>query len=188
MQQKLASWPKVYFVRHGQSMANLQGIVAGSGESPLTETGVSQAHIEAGIILQKEIRFDKIIASPISRALDTARIIARQIGFDEKAIVVTDLLKERNVGSFEGKTHIEFKAASEIDKEAAGCETLADLYERVVRANKFILNTAQENENILIVGHAGFYRMARCVAEGLEPEATYSLDEPKNSTLLEYPL
>lgn len=180
--------PNIYFVRHGESEANRADIAAGSSESPLTETGIDQAHKEADIILAQSIRFDKIIASPIARALDTARIIARQIGFDEDAIIVTDLLRERHIGTFEGRTQTEFKAASEAEKEAAGCEKLADLYKRVQDANEFILNVASGSENVLVVGHSGFYRMARCVAEGREPEATYSLDQPKNSTLLDYPI
>lgn len=188
MKPNSSTRPNIYFVRHGESVANRADIAAGSSESPLTETGIDQAHKEADIILAQSIRFDKIIASPIARALDTARIIARQIGFDEKAIVTTDLLKERHIGSFEGKAQAEFKAASEAEKEAAGGEKLTDLYARVKVANEFILNTAKGSKNVLVVGHSGFYRMARCVAEGLEPGATYSLEQPKNSTLLDYPL
>lgn len=178
----------IYFVRHGESEANATNVAAGASEAPLTRVGVEQAHTEADIILRKSITFDKIIASPISRALDTAHIIARQIGFDEEAIVVTDLLKERSLGSFEGRTQDEFKASSEAEKEAAGSEKLTKLYAWVQDANRFIVDAAQGCENVLVVGHSGFYRMARCVAERLEPEATYSLDQPKNSTLLEYPL
>lgn len=188
MRPKSVQQPNVYFVRHGQSVANHSGIAAGASESPLTAVGREQAHAEADIISQKSIEFDKIITSPISRALDTAHIIARQIGFDEEAIIVTDLLKERHLGTFEGKTQEEFKVASEAEKEAAGCERLVDLYERVRSANEFIENTAKSSKNILVVGHSGFYRMARCVAEGLEPEMTYSLEQPRNSTLLVYPL
>lgn len=180
--------PNIYFVRHGESIANATGMAAGASESPLTEEGIRQAHAEADIILQKSIQLDVIIASPISRALDTARIIARQTGFDETAIVVTDLLKERTLGSFEGKTQAEFKASTEDEKVSAGSEKLIDLYERVKKANEFIIDVTQGAENVLVVGHSGFYRMARCVAEGLEPEATYTLVQPKNSSLLEYPL
>lgn len=182
------SFPRLYFVRHGESFANQTGIAAGSSESPLTKLGLEQAHKEADIILQKSIKFDKIISSLIARAFDTACIIARQIGFDENAIITSDLLRERHIGSFEGKTLNEFTNASETDKEAAGCEKLVDLYNRVKDANNFILATTKNDENVLIVGHSGYYRMARCVAEGLEPEVTYSLDQPQNSTLLEYPM
>ena len=180
--------PKIYFVRHGQSIANSHGLAAGSLDSPLTDEGIKQAHSEAIVILRQQIDFNKIIASPLSRAFDTARIIAQQIGFNEGDIITSDLLKERRLGDFEGKDHSVFWAVTESEREAMHCEKLESLYERVEDANKFILSQSKGSQNVLVVGHSGFYRMARCVAEGLEPKMTYSLDQPKNSTLLDYPL
>ena len=180
--------PSIYFVRHGQSVANATGLVAGSSDSPLTEAGIAQAQAEAETIAQQSLQFDKIIASPLSRALNTARIITQRIGFDKDAIITSDLLCERRLGSFEGRSRKELEAAPEAELEAAGCEKLTALYERVEEANRFITKQAEGCTNVLVVGHGGFYRMARCVAEGRKPEETYTLEDPRNSTLLEYPL
>lgn len=183
---RLSATPKIYFVRHGQSLANSLAVVAGSSDSPLTERGIEQAQNEADLILQKAIVIDTIIASSLSRALDTAKIIARRIGVDEESIVVTDLLQERSLGSFEGGKQSDFYALSEKEREDGGCEKLEDLQSRVRSATKFVHEHA--SGNTLVVGHSGFYRMARCIAEKGPVETTYTLENPKNSSLLEYPL
>lgn len=178
--------PDIYFVRHGQSQANLQKVAAGASDSPLTELGIEQAHREAELIQHKSIKFDLIISSTLSRAYDTAKIIAQQVGYDLKNIITSDLLIERSLGEFEKQPLEEFYSSSEQEKEEKGCEKLSDLYLRVKDANAFITENAKGNT--LVVGHSGFYRMARCVAEGLAPELTYTLEQPQNSSLLKYPL
>lgn len=183
---KQSSTPKVYFARHGQSVANSLGIVAGSLDSPLTELGIEQAQNEAELIAQQEIIFDTIIASSLSRAWDTAKIIANRLGVDETKIIVTDLLQERSLGASEGGKQSDFYALSEKEREDAGSEKLTDLRDRVIKATEFVYEYAKGNT--LVVGHAGFYRMACCIAEGWPIETTYTLENPKNSSLLEYPL
>ena len=57
----------MYYVRHGESEANLLGIWAGSqSDSPLTELGVKQA-IETGEKLKGK-KISRIISSPLIRA------------------------------------------------------------------------------------------------------------------------
>jgi broad specificity phosphatase PhoE len=175
----------IYFVRHGQSLANDQNIAAGSSDSPLTKLGIRQARSEAEIIASKDMKFDTIISSDLSRAYDTAVIIADRIKFDSSKIITSSLLRERSLGTFEGRNLDSFRSASEEQREIAGCEKLSDLFARVERANEFIVSYT--HGKTLIVGHSGFYRMARCVAESLPPESTYSLEQPQNSTLLVYP-
>jgi broad specificity phosphatase PhoE len=177
---------RIYFARHGQSVANQQRVAAGAQDVLLTEEGIAQAHNEAGDIKRRGLKFDVIIASSLSRAYETARIIARETGYDEGNITTSELLRERNLGSYEGASLTEFSQSSESEKEAAGAERLVDLAERIKRADKFIKQHA--SGVTLVVGHDGFYRMARCVAEGLDPSMTYSLDSPRNSVLVEYPL
>lgn len=55
----------VYFVRHGECVANTKGVIAGLGDdSPLTELGRSQAKETAQNL--KGISFDLVISSPMS--------------------------------------------------------------------------------------------------------------------------
>src|ERR671931_644941 len=65
-----------YFVRHGESEANAAGRFSGRLDSPLTDRGRRQAEAVADALA--DVRFDRIVATPLSRSLDTALVIARR--------------------------------------------------------------------------------------------------------------
>ena len=88
-----------YVLRHGQTDWNVQMRLQGSTDIPLNETGRVQAHVAAKILAGEGIT--KIIASPLSRALETARIVGALAGIEP---VVDGRLIERNFGLFEGMT------------------------------------------------------------------------------------
>ena len=88
-----------YVLRHGQTDWNVQMRLQGSTDIPLNETGRAQAHVAAKILAREGITH--IIASPLSRALETARIVGAAAGIEP---VIDDRLIERNFGQFEGMT------------------------------------------------------------------------------------
>jgi len=63
---------KLYVIRHGESQANVEHVYCGQMDSPLTALGRQQAK-QAGKFL-KGIPFDKVYSSPLSRAVDTAKL------------------------------------------------------------------------------------------------------------------
>jgi uncharacterized phosphatase len=66
-------------VRHGQTAYNADGLVQGRINIPLNDTGKQQAkQLGETLRLQNE-SFDLIAASPLSRALETAFIISKQL-------------------------------------------------------------------------------------------------------------
>ncbi len=67
-----------YFVRHGESEANAAGRFAGRSDSPLTERGRRQAEVVADTLA--DTKFDRIVATPLHRSLDTAKVIAKRMG------------------------------------------------------------------------------------------------------------
>jgi probable phosphoglycerate mutase len=89
----------LYVLRHGQTDWNVQMRLQGSTDIPLNETGRAQAHVAAKILAGEGIT--KIIASPLSRALETAQIVGAASGLEP---VVDGRLIERNFGLFEGMT------------------------------------------------------------------------------------
>lgn len=89
----------LYFVRHGLSQLNIDGKIAGVTETPLTHTGKQQA-ADTGK-KAKNLGIEHIISSPLSRAYDTAKIIAEEIGYPVKDIEVNPLFIERNFGAME---------------------------------------------------------------------------------------
>ncbi len=90
---------KLYFVRHGQSEWNVQRRVCGATDIPLSELGREQAETTGNIILERGIRADLILYSPLSRARETALTISRITGIPARE---EPRLKEQNMGRFEG--------------------------------------------------------------------------------------
>ena len=102
----------VFLVRHGQTVANISKVLSGWTETELTETGVEQAR-NAGRVLAEQISDAQgfsdhgeihVLASDLSRAQHTARVIGQQLGTDQ--VVVVPQLREWNFGAFEGKPQI----------------------------------------------------------------------------------
>lgn len=92
---------KLYFVRHGQTIMNVQGMLSSRTDTPLTDTGRAQAIATGKEMKKRGIQPDCIIASPLSRALDTAKLIAQEVGYDQNKIITDDNLMERDFGKLE---------------------------------------------------------------------------------------
>lgn len=176
----------IYFVRHGESEANAAGVIAGASESPLTAKGIGQAKQAAEAVREAGRHFDMIITSPLSRAYDTAMIIAEVLGYPREAIIVIDELHEKGAGTFEGGPLDALYAASPEEARAAGAESYDDFAARVKRATAQVLNDAQGET--LVVAHAGVHRMAQCLAQGHLPSAMPDMDRVPNGQILTYPL
>ena len=89
----------VYFVRHGQTVWNVENKICGATDIELTALGHEQA-IETGKkILEKKIEADVILYSPLVRAKDTALHISEITGIPAKEEM---RLKEQNFGKEDG--------------------------------------------------------------------------------------
>jgi len=160
---------KVFFARHGESQANVERIFAGQLDSPLTEKGRSQALETANELRSKKIV--KIIASPLSRSLETAQIIAKVLNIKE--IETWNELKEMDLGNIAGTPWPSKDLTSESAKktmldvglESKQGESLEDLENR---SNAVIkkLQAQQEDGDILVVGHGQFTRILLSVLDG----------------------
>ena len=70
----------LYFVRHGQTIWNVENKICGATDIALTDLGHQQA-IETGKkILEEGIQADEILYSPLVRAAETARHISEVTG------------------------------------------------------------------------------------------------------------
>ncbi len=73
---------KITLLRHGQTDFNAQGRLQGRIDNPLNDIGVQQAKRAAKAIGP----VDKIISSPLQRAIQTAEVFNKEIETDEKWI------------------------------------------------------------------------------------------------------
>lgn len=170
----------MYFVRHGQSQANVDKVFAGSQlDSPLTALGMQQAKATAQKLRGKAI--DVIISSPLKRAHHTARIIARDIGH-KAPVIVEPLLTERDYGAATGipwDREVKFG-----HKPVEGVESLDELAARARQLLEWLQTV--EGERILVVSHGSLASMFHVVHAG-QPSHEYLRIEPlENAEVREY--
>ncbi len=87
-----------YFVRHGESESNAGGRIQGHTDSPLSDLG--RMHAQAAGRWFADRRVDVVLTSPLSRACETAREIARCCGCSDPQPL--DELIELDTGRYSG--------------------------------------------------------------------------------------
>ena len=88
----------LYLVRHGETDWNKVRRLQGWTDVPLNEKGRELAYKTAEGL--KDVEFDLLISSPLSRAFETGKII---LGDRDVPVITDDRLKEINVGDYDGK-------------------------------------------------------------------------------------
>ena len=146
-----------FFVRHGESEANFARVFSGRRDSPLTERGRAQAVTVADAL--EAVPFDRIVATPLSRSLDTALVIARRRKMPVD--VVRDLI-EIDVGDKTGATFDEVAGLPDWKDDGfvswPNGETLDQVLARSLKALTRI-HRESEGETVLVIGHGGVTRI-----------------------------
>ena len=157
-----------YVVRHGESEANAAHRFSGRADSPLTERGRAQAQAVAETL--REVPFDRIVATPLSRSLDTALVIARRRRMPVD--VVRDLI-EIDVGERTGWSFDEVAGLPGWKDEGfvawPGGESLEQVLERGLRAVRRLAREAAGGR-VLVVGHGGVTRILISHFQGILPK------------------
>ncbi|MBM3729346.1 MAG: histidine phosphatase family protein [Actinobacteria bacterium] len=151
-------------VRHGQSEWNSVGRMQGHADSPLTPEGRRQAQSAA----RKLKGFDWVTSSDLSRALETAMIIAREVSIPR--LPAQAGLREVDVGPWQGLTRRDidkgFPGFIDNDMRPPGYEADESVFERV-RAVLLELAKSDGGRSSkptgLLVTHSGVIRVMRRV-------------------------
>lgn len=152
----------LYYCRHGLSVMNEQGLLAGSTDTPLSENGRKQAAKAAETA--KNLHIDLIVSSPLSRAHETATIIAREIGYPQEKIIVDDRTRERDFGDMEGiawHLNIHFDYNDTV-------ESYESIMARAAAVKDWLDDRPEET--ILLVSHGAFIRAIRSL---YQPDMPY---------------
>lgn len=152
---------KLYFVRHGKTLWNLEGRFQGaSGDSPLLEKSIETLK-QLGQYLQ-EIPFDVIYSSDLPRAVTSAQIIQSQLK-DSCPLQETSLLREWQLGKLEGAKFSTLEAIypeqlealrhnlAKFDTTMFGAESVYQTTQRTIQFIKSLESKAYEH--VMIVGH-----------------------------------
>lgn len=147
---------KIYFVRHGEAMDDINDEYGGWHDPELSEKGRAQAVDTANKLKSMNVVVKKVLSSPLVRATQTASPIAEVLGVTvEKCLY----LKERNtygllcgVNKTEAKEkYPELVLAYDEGKEVLGYEEYDFFVKRVKALIEYL---GKVNEDIVAVTHS----------------------------------
>ncbi len=170
---------RFFILRHGEAEHNVKDLIASGRElgnqvSHITERGKSQALSAARALKKKKV--DIIFTSPYRRAIETAKIVSKELG----AILIIDKrLREIDCGTFNWRKVGERKKffkdpMDKFTKAPPSGETLNEVRERAFSFIKDV-NVRYQGRNILIVGHGDPLWMLEAVVGNISREDSLKL-------------
>ena len=164
---------KLYVVRHGQTDVNINNLINSLNDDDLNENGINEAKELANKI--KDIDYDLIICSPLTRTKHTASII----NFKNKEIIYDKRIIERNAGLL---TKAPLKSIDRNDwwniKPKYDYKDSETVIEVLTRISSFLDQIKEKyySKNIIVVTHGGVSKAIHAYFYGI----------PNNGSLQEY--
>lgn len=161
-----------YFVRHGQTVWNVENKICGATDIELTPLGHEQA-IETGKkILEMGIKADMILTSPLVRAKETARHISEVTGIPMK---VEPRLIEQNFGRYEStpRDGAEFhEAKKDMASRFGSGESMLQMAQRIYN---LLDDIKAQDKTYILVAHNGIVRIVESYFREMDNEEFSSL-------------
>lgn len=181
---------ELILIRHGQSDANVNPVVAGMrGDRGLTDTGRRQAELLRDRLRADQETADVLYASTLPRAQQTARYVADATKLPIKD---DDQLQELRVGDADGMSNDDWSArwpglqdsltARPFQRFATGGESWAEFLVRVGSALISLVDR-HPDQRVLAVTHGGVVKASFALAFGLGPTAPRVRINPENTSL-----
>ncbi len=151
----------VLLLRHGETAWNRDRRVMGHEDVPLSPAGRSQCERVAELLARWSL--DRIVSSPLRRALESAEIVGARLGIE---VETDERLAEVRFGRWQGRTYEEILAdpeyhaflADPVHCPTPGGETVADVQARGLAA----IGEVAAGERVLFVSHGDIVRSAIC--------------------------
>ena len=175
---------KLYISRHGQTPWNVEDLICGRADVPLTEVGQQQAKLLAESALDKGI--DVILCSPLLRARQTAQAVSDAIGVP---IEIDERLVEFDFGTFDGRSRLDedfLWTRAQMPTRFPGGESAFDLAYRVYGL-LYEIKEKYSDKTVLLVCHNCVSRMVRSFFVNMSAEEYGNYHAP-NAQLVEYEL
>ena len=186
---------EIYFVRHGQTIWNVEKRFQGLSDSPLTELGITQAKLLGEKL--KDIKFDKFYSTSLKRANDTANYIK---GNREQEVEIFDDFVEISMGDMEGIQQEEFKKLYpeqvknfffnqlEYNPSSFKGESFIEVRERVAKGLEKFIKLNQDYERVLVVSHGATLKTLLHYISGKDISTLSDEAIPKNTsyTIVKY--
>lgn len=165
----------VILLRHAQSEGNAQGVLQGQSDYPLSEIGIQQAEALARRWQKERRQFNCILSSPLSRAQQTAEIIAAAL---DVPIKLDENWMERDNGQIAGLRPEELEERGLrppfvhlYQPIGLDGESQWELFLRAGRAIQDVLH--RPPGNYLVVSHGGILNLALYAILGIVPQANF---------------
>jgi probable phosphoglycerate mutase len=165
----------IYLARHGETDWNRDRRWQGHTDVALNEAGRAQARELAEALRDRGL--SHVHASDLSRARETAEIVARTLGLS--AVSVDARLRERGFGVFEGLTESECVARypdqwasyrSDLRRPPPGAEEYEAVAQRMHEAVSYLAdNSGDQTRASVIVSHGGAMRAFLMAVTGTLP-------------------
>ncbi len=162
----MARW---IFVRHGQSVANVERWLSGHVDTPLTDEGRAQARSAAAELAGTPLA--RAFTSDLVRAHDTARILLDR---RDVPLTVTSALRERECGDWACAKLDELRASGEVEllfgwhSKPPGGESQAQVGARVLA---WLASVSEVEGTTLLVAHGGVIRILLGLLDGVALDA-----------------
>lgn len=155
----------LYLMRHGQTEYNVQHILQGRCDSPLTSEGIAQARRTAAWLREHAGDVEVTCTSPLGRAQQTLDLVREEV----PALALLPRLEvpglmERDYGRFDGKPVEQLPASPWNPGDATvryGGESQAAARYRIVRTMQDLMNSCEGN--VLAVSHGSISRLFKTV-------------------------
>ena len=180
----------LYLVRHGETINNGHGIIQGQMEVNLSPLGIENASKLKELISKLDI--DVVISSPLSRALDTAKIITD----DKFPINIDDRIIERSWGFSEGVSIEEIGDEETIRRwdfnlnTDGGNDHIEKVQDFLKRLSEFLedIRVRYADKRVLVVSHSAVLRGMHYIINGIPEDGDLSKIEIPNLRVIEYKL
>jgi 2,3-bisphosphoglycerate-dependent phosphoglycerate mutase len=158
---------RYWFVRHGESVANAEGWLAGHRDVPLTERGLAQATVLRTTLAG--VRPDRVVTSDLKRAVDTAAIAwNHRLPPAKRATAV----RERHLGAWEGRPLVELVGGDEMNVLLSWDQGPPDGESHAILARRALgfLVDIDDGQSTLIFGHGGWIRSVVGLVDGVSTD------------------
>ncbi len=169
----------LYLIRHGETEFNLRSVYYGWTDCDINEKGIEQA-VGLHSFFQR-VKYDRIIASDLKRAMHTAVIVK---GEKEVPLTADASLREVNFGDWEDRSFEEIEKNDPENCHAwwkdwknariPGGETFMEFYARVSGGIQNIIEQYSA-EDVVVVSHSGAIACMLCHLLGAGPEGFWKI-------------
>lgn len=173
---------RIYLMRHGETLYQSEANEGAIGNGALTERGREQ--IAAAALLFRGVPLDRVYASPLERAQETARIIAQERGLD--VLLSADLreitpsaesIAAKSIAEVFQEVQRFFKNhTANWDESYLGGESFRQVQERGVRFLDSVLGQ-DDWQTLLVVAHGGLNNALLAYAVGVTSGRLFNIEQ-----------